>query len=157
MVFSLYVTSSERNALRKTLSASTDLQGNIVGESSIINPTFLINGNMLYEYNYLYCPDFGRYYFIDDIVVVRTGLFRVSCSVDVLMSYREGILGLQAIISKQSSINHANPFINDGSFVASQQVSLEKMEFVRTGGLGFLNEGQFVLVTLGPGGAISGG
>lgn len=159
MLFSLYVTRSDRNALTKELSVSTDLEGNIVGESSIINPSFLITGNMLYEYNYLYCPDFGRYYFIDDIVVVRTGLFRVTCSVDVLMTYRSQILNLRAIIAKQEYSLHSNRFINDGSFIADQQVYIEKKEFVKgnSGSPGFVTNGQLVLVTLGPGGVISGG
>ena len=41
------------------------------------------------EFNYAYIPDFKRYYFVNEIVSVRTGLWRVSLRSDPLMSFRD--------------------------------------------------------------------
>lgn len=152
MQFNLYVTTSERNALSKGLIDEFACDGNILGESSVVNPTFLIQGENLSQYNYMYVPDFGRYYFISDITVVRTDLWCVSCSVDVLMTYRKYIVDLSVIVDKQENQFMSNRFINDGSFIADQRVGIEMFEFPS----GFLKEAQFVLTTLGPGGTISG-
>lgn len=152
MQFNLYVQLSEKNAVVKNLTTEFTCEGNVLGESSVISPTFLIQGENLSEYNYMFVPDLGRYYFISDITVIRTDLWRVSCSVDVLMTYKSYIENLSVIVDKQENQFRSNRFINDGSFVADQRVGIEMFEFPS----GFLKDAQFVLTTLGPGGTISG-
>lgn len=44
------------------------------------------------EFNYAYIPDFNRYYFVSEIVSVRTGLWRVSMRCDVLMSFKSDFI-----------------------------------------------------------------
>ena len=41
--------------------------------------------------NYLWIPQFDRYYFIDDITSVTNTLWRIDCSVDVLMSFKKDL------------------------------------------------------------------
>lgn len=50
--------------------------------------------------NYVYIPMFKRYYFIDDIVSVRNGLWQISMSVDVLMSFKDDILKQECFVSR---------------------------------------------------------
>jgi len=54
--------------------------------------------------NYVYIPDFNRYYFINDITSVRQNLWRLSLHVDVLMSYKKEILNTKAFISRNEFI-----------------------------------------------------
>lgn len=150
MEFILYTNTSEKNSINKSLTNQTVYTGYIKDESSIINPEFLIaaGDGLMYLYNYLHCPVFGRSYFIDDITVVRTGLWRVSCTVDVLASFKSSILNLKCIIDKQQSQFNSNQYLNDGSFVADSRVGLEILNFPK----GFLRDANLILVTIGPGG-----
>ena len=113
MEITLYTNESEKNKLEKTLDHPILLEGTLRDESSIINPIILISSekeDIPYMYNYAYIPAFGRYYFITDIESVRTGIWRVSMHVDVLMSYKEQIKNLNRIkfISSRSSSSRFN-------------------------------------------------
>lgn len=50
--------------------------------------------------NYVYIPDFNRYYFINDITSVRQNLWRLTLHVDVLMSYKNEIKNTNAFVSR---------------------------------------------------------
>lgn len=154
MLVYMYITQSEKNAIFKSLQSVQAFEGSLLDETSIINPTFLVKADNIIPYNYLECREFNRYYFIDDVVSVRNGLWRVSCTVDVLMSFRTDILSLECIVEKQENQFQSNPYLNDGSYIADSRVGIEKVEFA--GGSRFLDSGQLVLITLGPGGTISG-
>lgn len=56
--------------------------------------------NYVLSANYVYIPDFNRYYFINDIVSVRQNLWRIVLHVDVLMSYKKEISNTYAIVSR---------------------------------------------------------
>lgn len=147
MNIQFFINNSEKNMLRKSLSSGPAFTGAMREETSIINPVFVIEADNLTGYNYLYVDEFKRYYFIDDISVVRNRLWRVSCTVDVLRSFQADILKLSVIISKQQSQFMSNLFLNDGSFVADSRVGLEVLNFPK----GFLPNPQLILTTIGPG------
>ena len=65
----------------------------------ITNATGAIANN-----NYAYIPDYQRYYYVDSVTVGRNGMYVVQLSVDVLMSYVDGIKNLSATISRQENI-----------------------------------------------------
>lgn len=56
--------------------------------------------NYVLSANYAKIDEFNRYYFISDIVSVRTNLWRLSLNCDVLMSYKEPLLKLNALIAR---------------------------------------------------------
>ena len=60
--------------------------------------------NYVLSANYVYIPDFNRYYFINDITSVRQNLWRLSLHVDVLMSYKKEIKNTKAFISRNEFI-----------------------------------------------------
>lgn len=51
--------------------------------------------------NYCYIEDFGRYYYITDITCVAEKIWEVSMTCDVLMSFKEEILELDAFVLRQ--------------------------------------------------------
>ena len=65
----------------------------------ITNATGAIANN-----NYAYIADYQRYYYVDSVTVGRNGMYIVQLSVDVLMSYADGIKNLSATISRQENI-----------------------------------------------------
>lgn len=59
--------------------------------SSIIRPVLIFErANVGHSYNYVYISDFGRYYFVDDIVYENARIY-YYCSVDVLATYKSTI------------------------------------------------------------------
>lgn len=81
-------------------------------DTSILRPVLLIASiQQIYFYNYMYIPEFGRYYFIDDIRSVHDNLWEVSAHVDVLETYKDSILTNQAVIRRQQ--NRYNTYLND--------------------------------------------
>ena len=107
----LYKTADEKNRLEKTLSDEIALTGALREECDILSPEIKIESTAnLSAYNYCYIPDFGRYYFAE-FKIIRTGLWTVSCSVDVLMSYKDGIKALPAIAGRNTS--RANYYLSD--------------------------------------------
>lgn len=120
MTITFYNNASERNAVTKDLTEIATLSGALREESSIIDPKITIASltNSIKDINYAYIPDFGRYYFINEIVSVRNGVWRISMHVDVLMTYAEGIRNNSAIIQRNE--NEYDLKLNDGLFVTQQ-------------------------------------
>lgn len=56
--------------------------------------------NYVLSANYVYIPDFNRYYFINDITSVRQNLWRLSLHVDVLTSYKKEISNTKAFVMR---------------------------------------------------------
>lgn len=99
MEITLCVNSSEKNKLGKTLTNLNVFSGSLKEETSAINPIVIMELENPTGFNYAYIPEFGRYYFIDDIVSVRTGLWKISMKVDVLESFKNEIRGIPVILS----------------------------------------------------------
>lgn len=106
MTVTLYNTTSEPNALYKTLGTGTQYTGTVrdSGEISVTDPVLLIAASLDQAINYAYISEFDRYYFVK-LTAVREGLTEISCSVDVLMSYQTDILALPAIAERAQTEN----------------------------------------------------
>lgn len=50
--------------------------------------------------NYIFIPEFNRYYYINDIISVNQGLIQINASVDVLMTYKDKILACDGYIGR---------------------------------------------------------
>lgn len=114
MNITLYSNSSDNNVVTKNLSQIASLSGSLRNESGIMSPSILIEGTYP-SANYCYISDWGRYYFIEEMISVRNNLSEIRCRIDTLMTYAQQIRGLTAIIKKQE--NDYNLYINDGSFM----------------------------------------
>lgn len=110
----LYQNKAESNRLDKT--NYIELIGNITGvlrnECSIISPVIEIEMDDIPTFNYVYIPVFNRYYFVDNIVSVRNRLWRISMSVDVLMSFKEQILKQYGFI-KRNEFSYNQNLVDD--------------------------------------------
>lgn len=147
MEITLYTNESEKNKLEKKITNSILLEGNLRDESSIINPIILISSNkedIPYMYNYAYIPAFGRYYFITDIESVRTGIWRVSMHVDVLMSYKEQIKNLNVIINNSEETG-ANNYLSGNQWITNVKNTTSIVNFPN----GLNDNGEFILITAG--------
>ena len=144
MLIYLYTTADEKNKLNKTLSNGLEIEGTLREETSVIKPSVIIEGENLSGYNYLYIPDFGRYYFIKDISSVRKGLWRISAFVDVLMSFKIGIETCPIILANSESTAY------ETYMMGQEWNSLVKTKTdIISFSSGLNSTGEFILITSG--------
>nr|DAX12566.1 MAG TPA: major tail protein [Caudoviricetes sp.] len=141
----LYKTTSPRKKLVKELTDGITLTGNLRAQSSVMSPVLQIQDTQAIGYNYCYIPDFGRWYYINNINALRSNLFELSLGIDVLMTYAEAIRGNSAIIDKVQAQGTAYTYINDGSFVNTNRMTQSIINF----SAGFNDSGEFILITAG--------
>ena len=101
----LYQNTAENSRVDKTnyLTSVGSINGALRAECSILRPSIIIAQDTLPTFNYVYIEAFGRYYFVTGITSVNFGLWRIELNTDVLMSYKEGVKALTAIIARQEN------------------------------------------------------
>ncbi len=144
MTIKLYNNLSDKIVVDKNITQQgSDVTGTLRENCSIIDPVIKMSaiGTYLLTSNYAYISEFGRYYYITNIVCVGD-LFEVHMHVDVLMSYRGDIRSNNAVISRQEK--QYNLYLQDGVFKTYSQPHYEIKQF----GTGF-TDFQFVFCVAG--------
>lgn len=155
-----YKNKAERNRVDKStyIEKYTELKGTLRESTSILTPVITIqfthkevdvvdsnnewviwNGNKIIATleeillcNYVYIPMFKRYYFIDDIVSVRNGLWQISMSVDFLMSFKDKIYAQRAFIERSERF-YDDSYVDDMLPIKSSY--LQQIQVPPTSGL----------------------
>ena len=109
----LYTMGSPKKSFRRALDTGIDFSTvQLKEDTSIEEPTLILKTDQnISNKNYLYISDFGRYYFVIDKTSVGYNLWKIRCHVDVLFSFKQGILANQAVIKRNQ--NKFNTYIND--------------------------------------------
>ena len=142
---SLFKTASENNRVLKVLTDEKQLSGELRNQTSVLNPTIRIeSSDNISGYNYCYISEFGRYYYITDIVSVRTNCWVVSLRCDVLMSYKDEIQSMNVILNNTQETGLSN-------YLASPNwVNLVKTKTdIKVFPSGLSEQGEFILITAG--------
>lgn len=146
MQVSFYQNTSENYRIDKSLIGKYTESCTLKDGCSVENPEILIaNANNMSDCNYMYIPDFNRYYFITDIVSVRDGLWLISGHVDVLMSFKNEIRGCTATFKRQENL--FNLYLDDPEFKTYNNAQI--VTKVLTGGGGLTKNMNYILVTAG--------
>ena len=140
----LYNNKSEITKIGRELTKAQILSGTLRDTTNIINPVILVNVDSINDKNYCYISDFGRYYFITDITVVRTGLFALSLSVDVLESFKDSIKTLSVIL-KNTQTTGLNTYLPSNIFMSTVKTRTDILNFSN----GLNESGEFILITAG--------
>lgn len=89
MTLDLYTTTDDPRTANKTLTAVKTITTVLPTENlSQLTPKFMIEYDAtVLTANYCYCAVFNRYYFIDNIELIKGNRMLIHCSVDVLKTY----------------------------------------------------------------------
>lgn len=139
-----YRNSSEKNKIGKTLTNELSLSGTLRESTDLINPVITVEAESMVNYNYAHIAAFGRYYFIERMEVVRTGLWRVYLSVDVLESFKTSIKN-QMVILDASEENGASDHIAGNQWVSKVKTLTDIINFSS----GLNETGEYILITVG--------
>lgn len=147
MAFTITLQTNNSESIRvdKSLTDIAALTGTLRNDTSIIEPTFRIEGDVSQYLTANYCtvPAFGRSYFINNVRSLRANLFEIVCHVDVLSSFKTGLRSNSAIIHR--SERNWNLYLNDGSLKTTQNPSISTQEFAET----FYGVHSYVLILAG--------
>lgn len=113
----LYQNHSDKTVVNKDIQSPTTMTGTLREGTSVLNPIITINSGTMFWWNYCYIPDLGRYYYITDVQVINTNLYRCTLKCDVLMSFKNGITSLKTRVLR--SQDHANWQVNDSLLPAN--------------------------------------
>lgn len=124
----LYKNTAEPNRLDKTkfLTLVDSLNGEFREENSITSLSITIEYNKVPDFNYVYIPTFNRYYYVDDVISVRTNLWDIILSVDVLMSFKDAIKSCKGFVERNE--DESNPQLIDKKRVIEQGYDVEVNE-----------------------------
>lgn len=139
-----YVNVSERYALNKSLNEIFRTTGKLKENTDIINPIYILKkSNNLQSVNYCFDVETGRYYFIQNIRKNIGGFWEIECSVDVLMSFRDGINNLDIVAKRQE--NTYNTYLNDPEFKTYNYPRITQKKFP----IGFTSDSHIILTVAG--------
>ena len=135
---------SEKNSFPKSKTWIHDLSGQLKNTSSIVNPTILVEAVNPSAYNYMYIPEFNRYYFIDNCRSIRTNLWEIDCKCDVLETYSASIKANSGIVLRQKNIR--NKYLTDS------KISINKTMRIRLKAFNYTFAPQRLLLVVAGGG-----
>ena len=100
-LYLMFISKRQNSTLQPT--GGTPVNVYLKQDTSIINPTFVIESNNLdLNVNYCRCTETGRYYFIKDIICRHDHIYELVCEIDVLATFKTQILARSAFIKYAS-------------------------------------------------------
>ena len=114
MNLNLFQNNSDKNVMWKQITTKANLTGTLRDGCSVIDPIIQVErlgASDIPFINYCEIVEFGRYYYINDIVCVGK-LFELHCHIDVLMTYKDQVKSIPAVIARQETVN--NVMLTDG-------------------------------------------
>lgn len=141
-----YTTQNDERVINKTIENEKSFDCVLKDNTSITKPIIQIaTSENLNTYNYCYIPDFHRYYFIDDIMILKNGLYQITARCDVLMTYKPDILDSTALINRQENIGQDFLVDEMKPVYNYKQTTIQKFPYP----IGDKNDLQFVLTVGG--------
>ena len=132
------------NSVRKNTQSILNCSGTLKAQSSIIDPVIQFKADLsaLKYCNYMYIQEFGRYYFVNDIISIYNDIVEIHAHVDVLRTFGDEILANTGITRRQET--QWNLYLQDNVIKAYQNPLVLTREFPT----GFSTK-EFVLAVAG--------
>lgn len=143
----IYQNTAEQNRVDKTdyLKSVGTLNGTFREPTSVTSPSITIEMDGVPTFNYIYIPNFNRYYYVTEITNLRKNVWQIDCTVDVLMSYKDAIRKCPARVERNQYefnrlIQDDRRIVNTGSVIEDNEI--ENEVFMKNG---TVNDYQFVM------------
>lgn len=90
MNIDLYKCKSPKNRLNKVLEKTLTVEATLYEYTQNRNRlSFRFTVSDVGEFNYIYIPEFRRYYFVESVSVAENGMNVYECECDYLMTYKD--------------------------------------------------------------------
>lgn len=145
MILSMGTCTDEPIKINKSPSLGASYEGMLRDDSSVLTPSIMVEADSsIVNYNYAYIPDFGRYYYVRDIVTFRQNLWIVSLEVDVLKTYASEIMGVHVILS-DTQVTGKEQYMSGGPWKTLVKDKTDIISFSS----GLNSTGEYILITAG--------
>lgn len=143
----LYKNWSDPDVLIKRLDKLAEESAAPYGEIDISAPQLVLSDvpvSVLNKVNYCYIPSLERYY-TASITLTNSGMYLLNGAVDVLMSFKDEILTIPAIIDRQEDPAECETLVNNGGYVSRVDNFMQRYTWAH----GFGTSPQNILITAG--------
>lgn len=131
--------------------AQAVLNVNIKDKTSILNPVFLISGDLPDSLSHLtYVAWNSRFYFVTDVVWTSKNQAEIHCKVDVLATYKGDIAGSTFLVER--SAQNYNPYLYDKGVIPESYVGTSGSRVGTMPSTWDVNDGCFLVRVVGGGG-----
>lgn len=135
---------------------SITVTGNFKGPCSVTQPIITIEdpttpGFFSHSYNYVYIEDVGRFYFIEDVVLVAAKLLELHLKEDVLATWKQTIGSSTQFVTRASAMKNGN--ITDNMYPVSNSSMVYTDTFSMDWGMlnpGEISDGYYVIGIINP-------
>lgn len=139
----LYNYDGPSNTINKTLGDGATIAISLRDDfCSLIDPVLIVRLSK-FDYNYIYIPEFRRYYFVTGTKILPSGKIELRCHVDVLKTYSAKINTAAATVISSDA---GDKYISTRENVFDTRPQFEKVAFPNAGG--FTENGSIIMVTL---------
>lgn len=98
------VCGDDPRVINKTFSSTASVSAEVWGDCSRENPTLLLDYTAsVLTANYAHIGDFGRYYYVKDVVITEGHKMKVNLAVDALKSFEQTILRTEFFIRRSEA------------------------------------------------------
>ena len=109
MIVNFYNAKIKKNEMNKTLGTAIVKTCALKNGSSVEDPVlYMEHDASLFATNYVYVPDFGRYYFISGREIVEHTEY-ITCHVDVIKSFADDIKASKGTATRSNFFNKNIP------------------------------------------------
>ena len=141
MIISLYNTNDSNIVINKALTNKIDYNIKLKDNTSVISPTIILKTETLITSNYVYIPNFDRYYYIENIEVFPNDIYSIILKCDVLMSFKDDIKNSSAYVNQQTNTNKY--YDNGYQSEVKKEVDIFKSDYILEQGT------NTILITIG--------
>lgn len=139
-----YYNASDSRYSVKDLTEVDRCSGSFKQPFNVIDPIIQLSKSIdPLVYNYCYCPDTGRYYFVTSQPSYEAGFYNVSLHNDVIVNLRSQYMNLSAIIGRQEK--RYNAYLKDSKFPVLNKQDINTLVFPR----GFSDSEEMLLIVNG--------
>ena len=142
MEIKLYNCKSSQNQISKYLENEITINGTIRTELSEMTPSIMLDASTLPKYNYCYITSTDKYYYITNVTAMSNKMYKLDLQEDVLMTFKNEILNLNAIVSRS---RYGDPYIDGDNIQATSQSATTVINYQS----GFSNTPHNIIITAG--------
>lgn len=109
MTVTLYTTADDVRTVNKTLTNVKSVTATPTEPMNILAPTLIIDyDSSVLSANYVHISSLNRYYYIDNMDLLKGNRLLLSCRVDVLKTYAAALTDCECIVTRSESVGAPN-------------------------------------------------
>ena len=127
----LYYNADKNIVAQKHLTSVGSFEGDFRATADVLRPTLIIQAEIPTSANYVYIPDFHRYYYISERREITKDLTEFSLYVDVRKSFYNNLMANKGIVARNA--NNYNMYLSDNRIPIGARKALAIKKFTGDG------------------------